>query len=477
MKKTLLNIFYNAVYQIFLVLVPLITVPYLSRVLGPTTYGIYSSVNNTVQFLMIFCVLSLTNIGVRSISKARNQRVKGELTRAFWGLWYFQFLGGLATIALTVLVCLMFRVKYWQWYLLMLPYLVSAQFDISWFFQGLADFGRVVLRNTIVKITSVVFILLLVKSPGDLWKYFLIMSISTMLGSFVFWLRIREYVGKPTWHFYHFTETKKAIMTLMIPQIATQIYTSLDKPILGLFQNTAQVSFYDNSQRISNMLLGVITSISLVIMPQMAIQGQTEQKKVMKKSLEATTLLGTLFAVIVMVNTKEFVPFFFGKKYIPMTPLMFFFTLTIIMIPMGGVFANQYALANQRDKDYAIPVTIGAGLELILSCLLDRPYAAAGATAAILFTELVVLFLRCYIVRDAYNFKETFGEIPKCFLAMAVCLALGLFWPFPAIPSAFINMTVKSLVIMAVYALIIWLVKFDLNQDLVAVLKKFFKKA
>ena len=131
MKRTLLNIFYNAIYQIFLVLVPLITVPYLSRVLGPTTYGIYSSVNNTVQFLMIFCVLSLTNIGVRSISKARNQRVKGELTRAFWGLWYFQFLGGLATIALTVLVCLLFRVKYWQWYLLMLPYLVSAQFDIS----------------------------------------------------------------------------------------------------------------------------------------------------------------------------------------------------------------------------------------------------------------------------------------------------------------------------------------------------------
>ena len=83
MKRTLLNIFYNAVYQIFLVLVPLITVPYLSRVLGPTTYGIYSSVNNTVQFLMIFCVLSLSNIGVRTISKARAKGQRQELTAAF----------------------------------------------------------------------------------------------------------------------------------------------------------------------------------------------------------------------------------------------------------------------------------------------------------------------------------------------------------------------------------------------------------
>lgn len=112
MKKTFLNIFYNAVYQVFLVLVPLITVPYLSRVLGPTTYGIYSSVNNTVQFLMIFCVLSLSNIGVRSISKARAKSKSGELTDAFWGLWYFQFIGGLVTIALTVLTCLALKVRY-----------------------------------------------------------------------------------------------------------------------------------------------------------------------------------------------------------------------------------------------------------------------------------------------------------------------------------------------------------------------------
>ena len=67
MRKTFLNILYNAVYQIFIVLVPLITVPYLSRVLGPKTYGIYSSVNNTVQFLMIFCILSVSYVGMRAL--------------------------------------------------------------------------------------------------------------------------------------------------------------------------------------------------------------------------------------------------------------------------------------------------------------------------------------------------------------------------------------------------------------------------
>ncbi|MCT7881218.1 MAG: oligosaccharide flippase family protein, partial [Lactobacillus crispatus] len=370
MRKTFLNILYNAVYQIFIVLVPLITVPYLSRVLGPKTYGIYSSVNNTVQFLMIFCILSVSYVGMRTISRARTYGTPQELTNAFWGLWYFQGIAGIITILVTVFVATVFHVQYWFYILLMVPYLISAQVDISWFFQGLADFGRVVLKNTAVKLVSVVLILLWVKSPADLWKYLLIMSVSTMLGSFVFWFDIRRYVGKPVAHFYKFKQTAIAIGTLMIPQIATQIYTSLDKPILGWFSNSTQVSFYDNSQRISNMILGVITSISLVIMPKMASEGKKAQKIVMKKSLEATVMLGTLFAVIIMANTKQFVPFFFGNKYVPMTPLMFWFTLTIIMIPTGGVFANQFALANQRDKDYAVPVVIGAILEIVLSYLL-----------------------------------------------------------------------------------------------------------
>ena len=475
MRKTFLNILYNAVYQIFIVLVPLITVPYLSRVLGPKTYGIYSSVNNTVQFLMIFCILSVSYVGMRTISRTRTYGTPQELTNAFWGLWYFQGIAGIITILVTVFVATVFHVQYWFYILLMVPYLISAQVDISWFFQGLADFGRVVLKNTAVKLVSVVLILLWVKSPADLWKYLLIMSVSTMLGSFVFWFDIWRYVGKPIAHFYKFKQTAIAIGTLMIPQIATQIYTSLDKPILGWFSNSTQVSFYDNSQRISNMILGVITSISLVIMPKMASEGKKAQKIVMKKSLEATVMLGTLFAVIIMANTKQFVPFFFGNKYVPMTPLMFWFTLTIIMIPTGGVFANQFALANQRDKDYAVPVVIGAILEIVLSYLLDRPYGAGGAMIAILITEAVVLILRLWVVRDGYEFSYVFHDVPKYLLIAVLTLAIGMFMP-NIIPSALFDMAFKSIVMLIIYLTLMFLFKLDFNDDIVKLIKNFLKR-
>lgn len=428
-----------------------------------------------MQFLMVFCTLSIAYIGMRTISRVRTYGSEKELTEAFWGLWYFQGIAGLVTIAIVVFTTSVFHIQYWNYILLMAPYLISAQVDISWFFQGLADFGRVVLKNTAVKLVSVILILLWVKNPTDLWKYLLIMSISTMLGSFVFWFDIHRYVGRPVKRFYKYRTTLRAIITLMIPQIATQIYTSLDKPILGIFQNSTQVAFYDNSQKISNMVLGVITSISLVIMPKMASENKKEQQVVLKKSLEATIMLGTLFSAIIMANTRQFVPFFFGQKYIPMTPLMFFFTLTIIMIPTGGVFANQFALANRRDKDYAIPVVIGAILEVVLSLVLDKIYGASGAMVAILITEGVVLILRMWIVRDGYDFKYSFQDVPKYFLIAIITLLLGMIMP-NILPSAFFNMAFKSIIMAIIYLGLMFMMKLDFNRDIIQLCRRFLKK-
>ena len=158
-----------------------------------------------------------------------------------------------------------------------------------------------------------------------------------------------------------------------------------------------------------------------------------------------------------------------------MTPLMFFFALTIIMIPMGGVFANQFALANRRDKEYAIPVVIGAIIELVLAAILDRPYGAAGATVAILITEFVVLILRLWIVRDDYSFKDAFCDVPKYFLIGIITLIAGMLMP-NLIKSSFLNMAIKSILMLVIYAAIMFMMKLDFNQDMIEFVTRFSRK-
>jgi hypothetical protein len=158
-----------------------------------------------------------------------------------------------------------------------------------------------------------------------------------------------------------------------------------------------------------------------------------------------------------------------------MTNLMFWFTLTIIIIPMGGVFANQFALANKRDLDYAIPVVVGAVSELILSYFFDRAWAATGALIAILITEIIVCVLRLWIVRDAYEFKYVFADVPKYFLIGLISFAAGMLMP-NVIPSAFLNMCLKSIIVMAIYIGLMFVFKLDLNKDLVVMTKKFLHR-
>ena len=466
---------YNAMYQVFLVLIPLITVPYVSRVLGPNTYGIYSYVKFSIQFLMVLCAFAISSIGVRTIARVRMNGTPKELTKAFWGLWYLQAIASFVVIVLTVLIVSTGKIKYWPFFYLQLPLLVSAMFDIAWFFQGLEDFGRVVIRNTLVKLTTVVLIFSLVKSSEDLWKYMLISSVSTMLGSFVFWISIRKYVGRPVKSFYHLKSTLIAVGTLLLPQIAMKVYNTLDKPILGTFQSTTQVAFYDNSQRISMMILGVITSISIVMMPKMASSKKEHQKFFMKKSYDVSLMLGLIFASVVMVNTREFVPFFFGDKFTGMIHLMMASTLLIVFIPIGDVFANQFALAARRDKDFAVPVIIGAVLSLFLNFTLDPKFGAEGAMFTVIFTEFIVCALRIWRVRDAIDFQYVFGETPK-YLFIAL-ITTGIGWILPNfVGSAFFDMTIKSIIMMLVYAVLFFALKFELNKDVLKLAQKVFKR-
>ena len=158
-----------------------------------------------------------------------------------------------------------------------------------------------------------------------------------------------------------------------------------------------------------------------------------------------------------------------------MKPLMFFFSLTIIKITIGGVFANKFSLANRRDKEYAIPVVIGAIIEVVLAALLDRPYGASGATVAILITEFVVLILRLWIVRDDYSFKNAFSDVPKYFLIGIITLIAGMLMP-NLIRSSFVNMAVKSILMLIIYAGIMFMMKLDFNQDIMDFITRFLRK-
>ena len=194
MKKSIAkNYIYNLIYQLLTILLPLITTPYLSRVLGAEPIGIYGYTISIVTYFILFGSLGIAMYGQREIAYKQND--KKSRTKIFLEIIIVR------TISLMFSMTLFYIIfgrtgEYAIYYKILLVEMLANVFDISWFFQGLEEFDKTVTRNMIVKSISLILIFALVKQPSDLWKYFAIFVGSELLGNMSLWLYLPKYIEK-----------------------------------------------------------------------------------------------------------------------------------------------------------------------------------------------------------------------------------------------------------------------------------------
>ena len=280
-KSVVRNYMYNLIYQILILILPLVTTPYLSRVLGPEGVGIYGYTYSIVTYFVLFGSLGIALYGQREIAYVQDDPTKRK--KVFLELISFRFI----TLAISVIIyCLAFvrGEKYHIYYLILLLELLASGFDISWFFQGIEDFKKTVLRNVLVRIISVSLVFILVKTSGDLWKFVLIYSLGDFLGNLLLWFYLPKYlkgekVGKLNLKM-HFVP----LLMLFIPQVTTKIYNLLDTTMLGaIISNKNETGFYDQSQKVIRLLITIVTSLGVVMIPRVAnIYANGDKKQINK---------------------------------------------------------------------------------------------------------------------------------------------------------------------------------------------------
>ncbi|HGF7653257.1 TPA: oligosaccharide flippase family protein, partial [Enterococcus faecium] len=433
---------------------PLLTIPILSRRIGSTGLGIYGYVFSISQFLMTVIAVGMNPFRIRNIAKSRKD--KKALSLQFWNIYFIQFLIGLSVSFLYIAYIYFFDVKYKNLYLIQLIFIVGLTLDISWFFQGIEEFSKVVIRNTVIKLSSVLLIIIFVSTKDDLWIYVFITSITNFLGSLVFWLSIHGKVGKPIFNSNVFKQLWKPAFIILTPQLFMQVYTTLDKTIVGYFVDPTELSYYDQSQKIARIILAVLTSITIVMLPKISkaqAEGKSENILVYtKKSFDYTIIIALILFSVVFINTKEFVPWFFGENFKPMTINMLISCLIIVVSPIGGVFANQFAIAIEKDKEYAYPMIIGAIVSIIGNVAFVPTYGAVAATIVLVVVELLVFFFRVFFVRKEIKISYFFGKNVILFFIVNLTLTTWAYYFLPQLfSSSFLDMAIKSIMIFIIY--------------------------
>lgn len=267
-KSITRNYIYNVLYQVLIIIVPLITTPYLSRVLGAENIGIYSYTLSITTYFILFGSLGVAMYGQREIAYLQDK--KYERSKTFFEILFMRFI----TLGIALVIFYFSFVTtgdYSTYYKILILEIIANALDISWFFQGLEEFKKTVLRNSLVKIVSVVFIFILVKTKNNLIEYFIIYVLSNFLGNISLWLYLPKYIEKIKFKELKVLRHIKPTIGLFIPQVAIQIYTVLDKTMIGsIIEDKSEVGFYEQAQKIVKLLLAIATSLGTVMVPRMA---------------------------------------------------------------------------------------------------------------------------------------------------------------------------------------------------------------
>lgn len=417
--KVIRNYLYNAGYQVLLMFAPLITTPYISRVLGAHENGINTYTNGWVTFFYLMGQMGITLYGNREVAYHRDD--KYHRSRTFWGIEALQ----LCTITIALIAYLaavfLFSTTFRTYYLIQTLWIIATGLDVSWYFMGMEDFKKTVVRNTIVKIVSIVLIFTLVKNKGDLGKYIFLLGIAQVGGNITLWPYLKEsiqWVSPKEWHpFQHFYPS----LLLFIPTITTQIYLVVNKLMLGKIGQPTALGQFDFSDKIVKLVLAIVTATGTVMLPHVANKFASGDYKGVRESLYKSFDFVTSMSVPMMFGlmaiSAKFAPWFLGKGYEQAGGIIFFEAPVILFIAWSNVTGTQYLMPVNRVKEFTASVSVGAVVNIVANFFLIPAYSANGAAMATVISELCVTAVQLYCVRTTIRRRTLFSGLWRYLLS------------------------------------------------------------
>lgn len=413
MNKVKKNILYNLAYQILVLIVPLITSPYISRTLGAEGLGTYSYVSSVAYYFFVLVTLGLSNYGNRSIAKCGDNT--NERSRTFCSIYAMQLICGGIVLASYLAYLLFFAEKIYKTYFLIYSlYILGAIVDVNWFFWGMQEFRLTTKRNTFVKLATVISVFLFVRNESALTGYVFIVAGSTLFSNLILWTRIPRYVSfsKPTWN--DVSSHFKPNFVLFVPVLAISIYRVMDKIMIKELSGVVQNGYYENADRIITISMTAFSAVATVMMPavsNMVASGNNDRiKKILRDMMQVIMCLSIAMTFGLIAVAREFAPLFFGSQFIETGYLMMGLAPTIILSGWKNVLRSQYLIPYEKDKAYLFSLIWGAVANVICNSIFIPKYGARGAVLGTLVAETVGFIIQTAVAGHDVCISEMFKD-------------------------------------------------------------------
>lgn len=467
--KVLKNYAYNLSYQLLLIILPVITTPYITRVFSSDDLGTYGYFNSIVTYFILLATLGVANYGTKEISGHRK-----EIRRNFWGIYTLQLGATILSGTLYAILCLSLPSMQDSVAYILGFSLLSKGLDISWLFQGLEDFRKIIVRNITVKLVGVISIFLFVKSAKDLYLYVFLLTIFELLGQLSMWVPDREFIGKPHIDINHAKKHLKPVILLFLPQIAISLYVTLDRTMLGALASKTDVGIYDQALKLVNILLTLVTSLGSVMLPRVSsLLSQSDYKSV-KKMYQMSFLIynSVIFPIIagMLIVNDDFVQFFLGRDFQDARYAIAIMMFRMFFIGWTNIMGIQILIPHNKNKEFMISTTVPAIVSVGLNLIFLPNLGFIGAAIVSVLTEALVWGIQLHFTWSYLKEVPIIGSMFKIVIASGIMYAFLVSMKSVVHVSPAINVALYALLGGVIYVALILLFKVvnlkELKQEL-----------
>ena len=478
-KNTLFkNTIYKSMLSMVNIVVPLVIGPYIMRLLDVDLYGLYNRVFADFQMFLAFASFGVYTLGVREISKIRNDKEK--VSKLFTNLFVISFLSNMLVLIIYLIFSLITSTGLAKvLYLVMSIQIIANVFYVEFVNEALENYKFITIKSIIVKIIYFLAILLAVRNPHDIVIYAVIVSLTNFLNNIISFIYAKHRIS------FDFSKIQikkyiKPLIAVLVITNADLLYSQLDRVMLGRYVSGVSVTVYYTAYYLISTLSAIPYSIINVSIPRLSYLLKNEGKEIYEEKLN-NSISSLIFIIVpmclgVFVLSKEAIILYAGKKYLmAIVPLMIA-CITRIFISLESVMNNLVMYPNNRE-DRILKVSLTCGISnLIINYLLVlfKIFSPLTALATTGLVELTIFIIHYTYARKKMNIDvRVFSKKNMTYILLSL-----LFIPISLIIRSlklnfYINIIVIVIICSFMYFIVLYIKK---DTNLLFILDKFKRK-
>lgn len=459
-----INFIMNFILTSSSILFPLITFPYVSRILLPAGTGKVAFATSVISYFTMIAMLGVPTYGIRACARVREN--KEELSRTAQELLIINLvMAFISYIAFFISLAIVPQLESQKVLLIVCSTAIILNvFGVSWLYQALEQYTYITFASMLFKVIALILMFLFVRNLNNYVIYGAITVISSF-GSYILnCVRLKKFIYLHPVGNYNFKRHIKPIGVFFAMTVATTVYTNLDTVMLGIMKNDEVVGIYNAAIKVKSLMVSLVTSLGTVLLPRLSYYYEQkmfdEFKEIISKAFSFVLLFAIPCCIYFIIYSKEIVLFLSGEAFLDSIIPMCILMPTIVLIGLSNITGIQVLVPSGNERKVFYSVAVGAILDFGINILLIPSLGASGAAIGTLVAEFFVLAFQLCSMKNLMSTvvkKIEFKQLTISIIPATVVLIL--FHDSITFSSVFISLAISAILFFAIYGFMLLMSK------------------